>query len=94
MTLYDIVKKLAGPIDAVGETNADTQRLENLKATIELVDRLVFDIAVSAKSKDRKEASMEKIGGKAYEFLLLLKESLDDEPLTTPASDDSSTIRS
>lgn len=88
MTLYDIVKKLAGPIDPVGETNADTKRLENLKATIDLVDRLVFDIAESAKSKDRQESSMEKIGRKAYEFLSLLKEGLEDATLTTPASDE------
>lgn len=45
MTYYEIVKKLIGPIDPVGETNEDDKRFKNLEALCELVDELVSDIA-------------------------------------------------
>lgn len=79
MTLYDIVKKLSGPIDPVGETNADNQRFENLDATIDLVDRLIADLAESAKAKDRQEASMAAIGRKSHRFLKRAEEWIRDE---------------
>lgn len=79
MEIYDIVTKLIGPIEAVGETNADQQRLENLGATIELVDRLIVDLNEAAKAKYRQEASMSRIGMKAHRFLTRLDEWLRDE---------------
>ena len=41
---YELVTRLTGPIDPVGETNEDHRRLENLKTVCSLVDKLVFDI--------------------------------------------------
>ena len=40
----DVVKKLIGKIEPVGETNEDNKRFENLKNMCELVDKLMYDI--------------------------------------------------
>ncbi len=44
MELLDVVRKLLGPIDPVGETQMDERRFENLQATIKLVEDLMEDI--------------------------------------------------
>jgi len=75
MELQDIVRKLVGPIEAVGETNADERRLANLKQMTELVDRLLFDIHGAAASKTRPEASMRAIGEYASKYLQEIKEA-------------------
>ena len=77
MEIYDVVKKLAGNVSPVGETNEDNRRFENLKQTTELIDRLVFDIVDASKNKDRQEYSMKKAGTYAYKFLEELKLSLE-----------------
>lgn len=70
MTLYDVVKKLTGPIDPVGETNTDNARFENLKALTGLVDKLVFDIdRVSMQGKGRAEYSIKRARDFANNFL-------------------------
>jgi hypothetical protein len=69
MTNYDVVVKLVGPIDPVGETNADGRRFENLVAMCELADALLTDIdSVATYNKDRVEHSMRKAGRYAAEF--------------------------
>ncbi len=68
MTLYEIVRKLNGPISAVGETNADNQRYENLVELTELVNLLLTDIDSAARSKNNHQASMAKIGKFASDF--------------------------
>lgn len=69
MELIDIVKRLTGPIQPVGETNADAARLENLSAVGELVELLLCELETAAMSADRPEASMRAIGQKAKMFL-------------------------
>lgn len=69
MTLYDVVKKLVGDIDPVGETNADEKRFENLKDMTQLVDMLVGDIDRVASNKNRVEHSMKRAGQHADNFL-------------------------
>ena len=44
MDIYEIVTKLVGRINPVGETNTDNERFENLKVMCELVEKLVVDI--------------------------------------------------
>lgn len=67
--VYEVVKKLVGPINPVGESHTDKNRFENLKVMTELVDCLLTDInAVSYKNKDRVEASMKKAGNFASKF--------------------------
>ena len=86
MNLYDITKKLTGPISSVGESNADADRFGNLCATIELVDRLIFDINGAANAKDCHEASRAKIGKRAQEFLDDLRDSLPENVSVSPSS--------
>lgn len=79
MTHYEIVKKLIGPVRGVGETNEDGRRESNLRKTIELVDRLVFDIGEAARDKNSPQYSVAMIGKTASKFLSDLEESLADE---------------
>jgi hypothetical protein len=44
MDIVEIVMKLVGPIDPVGETNADNKRLENLRALCDTVAELADKI--------------------------------------------------
>ena len=76
ITIYDIVTKLIGPVQPVGETNADTSRLENLGALTDLVNRLLMDIEKTATAKERHEASMAALGRSAQEFLDEVRQSL------------------
>lgn len=69
MELYDIVRKLAGPIEPIGEHGADTDRLANLGEITTLVDQLMCDILSVAKRKNRHEASIKKLGISASEFI-------------------------
>jgi len=54
MNLYEIVMKLVGPVCPTGDNNTDQERLKNMKALIELVDRLLFDIG----EVDQKDVSV------------------------------------
>ena len=69
MEIIDIVRKLIGPVEPVGETNADDERFKNLESLTELVDRLVFDIDQVAMQKNRIEYSMKRAGLFADKFL-------------------------
>ena len=69
MSLEDVVMQLVGPIKAVGETNADAQRLANLKALTWLVERLLLSIHEASSDADRHEDSMKAIGTYARDFL-------------------------
>jgi hypothetical protein len=69
MKLYDVVTKLVGPIQPVGETQTDEKRLENLKEMADLVDKLIRDIAEVSSRKDSPEYSVSKAGKYADKFL-------------------------
>jgi hypothetical protein len=69
MEMIDVVRRLLGPIEPVGESNEDERRLKNLEATIEIVDRLLCDIGSAAQDADRVEHSMRVIGQRAKQFL-------------------------
>ena len=69
MEIKDVVDKLVGKIDPVGETNTDEKRLENLKTMCALVDSLVTDIWYVAQNKDRCEYSIKQAGIYAEKFL-------------------------
>ena len=75
MNIYEIVKELVGPIEAVGETHEDLRRFENLKQITALVDRLLGDIALAAVDANRTEASMLAIGLHAKNFLRDVREA-------------------
>lgn len=67
MDIYEVVTKLVGPIDPVGETNTDDARYKNLEVMTELVNRLLTDIDYVAANKDRPEFSMSRAGKHASE---------------------------
>ena len=67
---YDVVTKLIGDIDPVGETHTDNKRLENLKALILLTNKLMGDIdRVYRLNKDFHQASMKEASNTAKAFL-------------------------
>jgi len=72
MEIYDVVKKLVGEIEPVGETYTDNARFENLKVMTELVDSLVKDIDYVGMEKDRHEYSRKRAGEFANKFLTQL----------------------
>ena len=68
MDIYEVVKKLIGDIDPVGETHTDEKRFENLKVMCEVADKLLTDIDGVIPNKRRQEHSMKKAGEYADEF--------------------------
>ena len=42
--IYEVIKKLIGNINPVGETHTDDERFENLKIMCNITDRLLIDI--------------------------------------------------
>lgn len=69
MELKDIVIKLTGPIQPVGETYADTMRLDNLKKVIGVVEDLMYELSLAATFKSSHEHSAKTIGKHAADFL-------------------------
>ena len=69
MDIHEIVKKLVGKIDPVGETNTDNDRFENLKVMTDLVDDLLTDINWVAQQNNRHEYSINRAGQFAASFL-------------------------
>jgi hypothetical protein len=63
MDLFCIVMKLIGPVNPIGDTNTDSDRLENLKELLELTDNLLTVIdRLAMQNKDSKECSVRKAG--------------------------------
>ena len=70
MDAYEVVTRLIGPIEPIGETNADERRFENLKVMTELVDSLLIDIHSVSHNTTRAEYSMQRAGKFARDFLV------------------------
>jgi hypothetical protein len=68
-TIYEVVKKLTGPIDPQGETNTDEKRFENLKKTTELIEKLIDDLNFVARNHERYEFSIKRAGQHAKKFI-------------------------
>lgn len=70
MTNTDVVKKLIGNINPIGETNTDNERFENLKAMCELVNNLITEIDdIAYKNEDAREFSVKRASEYASNFL-------------------------
>ena len=72
--LLEIIMKLNGQVNSVGESNSDEKRFENLKTLTDLHDKITREIYEASLTADRYEASMKKIGKYAKEYL----QSLED----------------
>ena len=69
MDLYDIVKKLVGPVHPCGDHRTDQDRLKNMRNLTELIDKLLFDVENAVHCADRQEASVKAIGVHAKNFM-------------------------
>ena len=76
MELYDVVTRLIGPVNPIGETREDKKRLENLKILTGLVEELFSDIEQVALFRHRVEWSMKTAGKAAKEFMDRVKDDL------------------
>ena len=82
LDVRDVVLKLTGPIQPVGESNTDAERLENIQQLTATVDDLITHIALQIHNADEPEASRRAIGNHAREFLRGLRDELaGDESL-------------
>ena len=66
MEIADVVRKLVGPIDPIGETLTDEKRYENLLQLIKLTDELITDVARVRICRYSHQASIKKAGERAY----------------------------
>ena len=80
INLY-VTKKILGNIDPVGETNEDEKRLENLEETIQLVDRLIYDIFQVSLNKNSQYHSVKISSERAYKYLKSLKDELEEDEI-------------
>ena len=65
----EIIYRLSGKIEPVGETYEDDRRYNNLNNLCILVSNLVDDIIEVSKNKERIEFSMKRQGKFAFNFL-------------------------
>lgn len=77
--LYEVVKRLTGNIEPVGETHIDTKRYVNLVLFSDLVDMLVRDLFEISQHKTRYEDSMKKAGKYASKQLHGLSDYTDGQ---------------
>lgn len=76
MNIEEIVMKLIGNINPIGESNEDAKRLENLKQLTELTDCLVSRINRIRECKGDHRYSMNMAGQHAHNFLSNLRDEL------------------
>ena len=67
--IYEVVKKLVGPITPIGCHATDKDRLENLKVFINVVEEMLVDLERVASYQNRQEISMKVMGIDAHHFL-------------------------
>ena len=69
MNIYEIVKKLVGPIHPIGESNTDNDRFENLKVMTELIDQLLANVDdVAYNYENSHQDSMKRASALAIKF--------------------------
>lgn len=69
MEIIDVVRKLVGPVQPIGETNQDELRFQNLEVMTDLIDELINDVSGVAVHSNRPEASMRRAGQHAAEYI-------------------------
>ena len=68
--MLDIVLRLTGPVEPVGETNADDERIENLKELLFLMTELhILVDRIATENKKRSEFSMSRAGKLCDKYL-------------------------
>lgn len=76
MTLTDVVLKLVGPVNPVGDSSVDEKRKANLRELCDLTEQLIYTIARLKSNSASYEFSVKDIGDYAAKRLAALKEEL------------------
>ena len=79
MNYAEIVRKLVGPINPVGDSVVDHERFENLKIMIGLVDGLLSDIFDVRDDKDSHLGTVKTAGQRANIYLNKIENGLYGE---------------
>lgn len=79
LTVANVVERLIGQIEPVGETHIDTKRFANLEDLITLVDFMIGGIVSVAEGKTSYLASVRKAGARAQMFLDDLYDCLEEQ---------------
>ena len=67
--IYEVVKKLVGEIEPIGETQTDDKRFENLKVMTKLIEKLLYDVDnVAYQYKNNHQYSMKRSAEYASKF--------------------------
>jgi hypothetical protein len=67
--LYKIIQKCNGPIDPLGDSSVDGDRLDNLETVMDLCELMLRDIESVARDKGDHRGSIARAGKVADEFL-------------------------
>ena len=79
MDVKEIVMKLVGPIDPVGESHTDTKRLENLKELNDVILSLMAEVeGVLNSNESVHEYSRKEAANKARKLIRMMKGRLED----------------
>jgi len=81
INVYEVVRKLIGPIYPVGETHTDDKRFENLKEMTALIEDLVQDLFGLDAERASHQFSVKRAADYASDFVKNLvpdKEATDD----------------
>lgn len=76
MNIKEIVDKLIGPINPIGETKIDENRFVNLEVLKVLIEDLLQDVIDVSRERDHYQYSNKRAGGTAYKFMKSLKNEL------------------
>lgn len=74
--VYEVVMKLIGPTDPVGDSLQDIIALVNTKELIKLTDRLIGNISSLRSYTSFPEVSVQKVGEEARNYLIELENQL------------------
>lgn len=69
MKIEEILEKLLGKIEPVGETNEDNERFENLFRYREVLDFIIDRLLICSNYKNDERYSVNRIGEKAFKIL-------------------------
>ena len=77
-TKLEAIKTIIGRFDAVGETNTDNHRFDNLVELRRIIIPLVREIIYESKNEKSYQHSVKESGKAAKQILVLIKEMIDE----------------
>jgi len=69
MEVIDLVRKIIGPIQPIGDSSIDSERFSNLTEMVGLIEDLLSDLQAVAKYRQAPEHSVSKAGKYANDAL-------------------------